>query len=309
MAALYWRLDFELPAAGNIEIYEIEMRATNGGADQCNGGTASASSAVGTRPASNAFDNNTTSTARWVSNNAATTSHWIRYQFATPVEVVEFALWPAAIGTIPAGTTVKLSYSNDGTNWTVAMVPKRMVSHWVTAGYHVFRTVGADTKSYWRINFSEAQSGVSVNVVEMELHSAIGGADLTNVDSVIAANNYIVTNDPYRGFDNSDSTHWVSSSLPAFLGQRFVADTDIVEYVLRAGAITYEPPRAWVLEYSGDGITWTVADTRSGEPDWPIIESRTYLVGGGGAAVAGNIKPPPWQRGSIRGNSYLGPRG
>jgi hypothetical protein len=93
-ASNIWRLSLPANAAtgsGSLEIAEIEMRATPGGADQCTGGTASASGAPSL--VANAFDNNN-STGWFISDTAAT---WIQYTFPAPVEVRQLALTSAAI--------------------------------------------------------------------------------------------------------------------------------------------------------------------------------------------------------------------
>lgn len=117
-AHTYWRLNV---TANNgditfLAIAEIEMRAILGGADQCSGGVASASSADATSPASNAFDNDTTT--RW-STVTSTLTGWIRYQFASPVDVVQYTIraHPTAPTRSPKNWT--LEWSDDGTTWVV----------------------------------------------------------------------------------------------------------------------------------------------------------------------------------------------
>lgn len=93
------------------------MRATPGGADQCSGGTASASSSYssGYLPA-NAFNN--TPSDEWASG--ITFPHWIRYQFAAPVEVQEVAIQAtdaAYSGSNEQPRSFTIEYSDDGTVW------------------------------------------------------------------------------------------------------------------------------------------------------------------------------------------------
>ena len=114
----YWRLFFWCdsdPAIG-----EVEFRATAGGADQCSGGTPTASSVKSaTYPASAAF-NNDGGTTLW----SADTNHksaWLAYTFASPVAVAEVAI--TARGDGFASTTperISIQYSDDGADWTTA---------------------------------------------------------------------------------------------------------------------------------------------------------------------------------------------
>lgn len=70
-----------------VSINEAELRATPGGADQCNGGTVSASSTYDiARDPTYAFDNNTGAGVNfWGSLSAA--PQWLRYDTPSPIDV------------------------------------------------------------------------------------------------------------------------------------------------------------------------------------------------------------------------------
>lgn len=96
------------------------MRSTPGGADQCNGGTASASTYDTTNYPSKAFDNAVGIENAWISTTPIG-NEWIAYQFPTPVSIVEFRYQPYNFGSIEyAPTSFGIEYSDDGTNWTRA---------------------------------------------------------------------------------------------------------------------------------------------------------------------------------------------
>lgn len=118
-AHLYWRLYFPTGSGAETTIAnEIEMRDVSGGADQCSGGTASASTVLGGNSASNAFDNNPSET-RWQSGTGFA-AEWIQYHFATPVAVSEFAYttYAVIIGTAGAGPdAIELQYSDNGVDF------------------------------------------------------------------------------------------------------------------------------------------------------------------------------------------------
>lgn len=120
-AHAYWEVYVTaVEAMGNSGIAELEMRATIGGADQCSGGTSSASSIFsGSFVAANGFDND--ANTLW-HNGGGVIPSWLRYQFAAPVEVAEVSMTSrndSANGDI---ATFRVRYSDDGTNWFTAWV-------------------------------------------------------------------------------------------------------------------------------------------------------------------------------------------
>lgn len=117
---LYWRLRFPHGNVGAVSdfliIREIEMRATVGGADQCTGGTAFASSDLGggSWVPANAFDN---SSAEWSTTSGQDVNSHIGYQFASPVVVEEFTVQVSTDANLVPRSLV-LEYSDNGTNYT-----------------------------------------------------------------------------------------------------------------------------------------------------------------------------------------------
>jgi hypothetical protein len=78
--------------------------------------------------------------------------------------------------------------------------------------------------------------------------------------------------------DANASTQWetLGTALPHWWRYRFSAPIDIIEYTIQAGSFSGENPKAWTLEHSGNGIDWTVADTRTGQTGWGATETRTF---------------------------------
>nr|WP_295378348.1 DUF2163 domain-containing protein [Pseudoxanthomonas sp.] len=133
----YWRVNVSAIQSGSrVRVYELEMRATKGGADQCAGGTASASTTNGVNVASRAFDNSTS--LFW---EATGTSGWIKYQFAAPVDVLELVVTALATG---GPKTFTLEWSDDDVAWTSAMSLSLPSDAWDATVLSVPFTVGAD---------------------------------------------------------------------------------------------------------------------------------------------------------------------
>ena len=120
MAHLYWRiLENTSTSQGALSAAEISMAATNGGANQCTGGTAFASSTYGGYPASNAFDGDPST---FWSSNGNSIGVYIGYQFASPVDVVELVILPRPdyLADGQGFRNFSLQYSDDGVTYTTA---------------------------------------------------------------------------------------------------------------------------------------------------------------------------------------------
>lgn len=127
--AEYWRVIVDRVqggAAQAVGIGEIEMRATIGGADQCSGGTASASTVFGTLVASNAFDNS--NTTRW--GSLTYLPAWVQYHFASAVGVGQL-----------------LVRSPDVSNYASAQMPREFRLQWSTNGTDFFNGFIAPTQT------------------------------------------------------------------------------------------------------------------------------------------------------------------
>lgn len=117
----YWRIHCARSSDGGstYSAGEVEMRATPGGADQCNGGTATAhSNFSGSFNAPKAFDNNPATL--WSANGAAGDG-WLKYDFGSPVEVAEVMIQArndASFGQTPRWGQIE--FSDDNAHWSVA---------------------------------------------------------------------------------------------------------------------------------------------------------------------------------------------
>lgn len=113
----YWRVYITASTAGAsmlVSAYEVEMRATVGGADQCSGGTASASHEDAN--AYKLFDNATT---YWV-NGSPSEDTWFQYDFGSgnDAAVAELSITPRYDSQAPEDFS--LQYSDNGTDFTDA---------------------------------------------------------------------------------------------------------------------------------------------------------------------------------------------
>ncbi len=100
---------------------DLQMRAVSGGADQCDGGTASASNTQSGYPVTNAFDAN--NATLWSSGTSGTTTEWVAYQFLAPVDVQEVSYMSNTLASNRGPTEMKLQYSDDP-SWTSPITVK-----------------------------------------------------------------------------------------------------------------------------------------------------------------------------------------
>lgn len=144
--AIFWEIyvtDIVGPSPYYVLIQEIEMRATYGGANQCSGGTAYATSSTAGYGPEKAFDGNKTVYAggAWATSNSnPTMPQVIGYQFPALTEVVEIEIWCANTPTGPQGSprVFYIRSSPDGIIWTTEKI---IVDNtpWVAGASKVFQ--------------------------------------------------------------------------------------------------------------------------------------------------------------------------
>lgn len=122
----YWRIYITANNGATLTaIQEVEMRASIGGADQCDGGSPSASSQFQTSfSPDKAFNNiHDGSNECWGTTAAGSVPSWLQYHFASAVVVTELAMWPegAATNLGRAPKDFKLQWSDDGSSWNDAL--------------------------------------------------------------------------------------------------------------------------------------------------------------------------------------------
>lgn len=87
-----------------------------------------------------------------------------------------------------------------------------------------------------------------------------------------------------NAFDNGYYATPVAITAPALIGVQLQTARIITKYRISSvpNVSTNTGPKNWTLEYSDNGSSWTVADTRTNEPSWTVVggETREYAVGG-----------------------------
>lgn len=138
-AHLYWRLNVSVNnGSSGLAVAELVLRTTPGGAQAATGGTAS--SPQSGAPA-NAFDGN--ASTNW---NPGFTAGQLQYQFASAVDIVEYAITARNDSTLYLGDCPRaftLESSDDGTTWAIADSVRNQ-GPWTLGESRTF-TTGANT--------------------------------------------------------------------------------------------------------------------------------------------------------------------
>lgn len=133
-------------------------------------------------------------------------------------------------------------------------------------------------------NATTTMNGVSSTTTVTVYGAAYGNGIYTVTDSCTGS--WLgPTNGSWAAFDNNPSTYHLSCGL--FTGPDFTGSTNLVIQLptaIRLSRYTlYEPanaetnPKAWIVEGSNDGVTYTLLDTRTGVT-WTFSETKSFAV-------------------------------
>lgn len=305
----HWRLYVEDNDGGaSIVVAELEMYESPLGENVCTGGTASASSAVGSGLASEAFnqsmDLSISDNVGWKVSSA--TDEWLAYDFGAGNEkdIVAIGIWSRGTGTPPKD--FRLEYSDNGSDWTV-LFSVAGSSGWGSKEFRRF--VHPDNEpsyaSYphgshddWRL-FGFPENDDSVAAAEIQMRASVGGADQCTGGTATASSEFSGSFGASKAFDDNPSSLWSTGTdrVAAWIRYQFVAAVDVVEVLIRARSSlpgqTYE---GFGLQWKDGAGAWTTAWYVDGEIGWTDGEERTFTdpeVYTVGIAGAGPITPAP----------------
>lgn len=156
----YWRINVTANdgSATAVEIAEIQMHSVLSGIDVCTGGTASASTAGG-GAASNAFDDN--AATKWGTTSTNVTG-WIAYQFAAPVDIVEYSIQAFTSNFTRAPRAWSFEYSDDGSTW-VAVETREAQTGWTTGQTRTFTVTTAANARLSQLPLEVLRTNTAVN--------------------------------------------------------------------------------------------------------------------------------------------------
>ena len=270
-----WRILFPTGNSRNaqntnlIQIREVEMRASIGGADLCSGGAASASTTFGGSDPENAFDNSIGSS--WSAAAAAYTD-WLQYTFASPVTVeeVEITHWDSS----RCPSSIEVQY-HDGVEW-VTYFDSNPADGPIPATDYTTPITVANDDSYvaptgytkWRLYINSLQSSSVADIKEFEMMLAGGAADqcfgVVAAASAIFSGSYPAVN----ACDNNTSSRWASGSgMPQWWSAEFQRARLIEKVTVEAQSTSQAPKNVDVQYYDDDLASWVT--------DWSFVGAAT----------------------------------
>ena len=284
----YWRINVtEAVHASWLDIREIEMHTSIGGADVTGSGTASASSESAGFEASKAFDNNSSTT--WFTSSAGTLPQWIKYDFGSgnDKDIVELQLTSWSYQ--EQWVSFQFQYSDDDTNWTTLFTvendePLDTGTSRTYSGNDTPTMNGAD--SFWRVRTTTVDGGTVFGVAELEFRLTNGGADQATGGKAFANRSFDTGFIPPKAVDNDASTKWASKTTTGWIGYRWSGAKDIIEIAVTArnDGFHNQAPKNFVIEY-WDGSAYQTAYTSGTETGWTSGETRVFTFGTAAASA------------------------
>lgn len=280
----YWRIFVSaVNGATQTEICEVELRLAAGGADQCSGGTPTASGAVIGFGATNGFDNSPA--ASWKTNG--TNNVWLKYDFGAGNEkdIAEVAIVAATEGPTAAPKNFVIAYSDDDSTFT-PLVTLTNVTGWTRGQMRLFNSSGEtayvvpDACRYWRLVVSATDGGGSARVAEIELREVHGSADQTGSGTALTGTAVLSGQVPANAFDNNESTAWASDNAPAWLAYDFGSGVAVTvgEIALTSSANTgSSAPKDFEIQRSENWIGWAATSIAwTGITGWSLGQKRYF---------------------------------
>lgn len=284
----YWRI---LITAVNgdptyLNIAEVELRESVGGADVTGSGTASASGTQGgSFVAASAFDNNAGS--GWAMQYSGVLPQWLAYDFGAgnAKDIQQVALTCFYHSQHPKAW--QLQHSDDGTTWTSVPWSVDNSINWTAGETRTFAAPAGAAHRYWRLKINQTQNGIATtSCAELVLRASAGGASLIGSGTPIASSIYADSLNAAKAFDGSNGTFWVSSfnaGMPQWIGYDFGANnakavTQVSVTARGDGFGAAEAVKIGSIDYSDDGIVWGPLLAIPTQSAWAEGETRTFGV-------------------------------
>lgn len=152
----------------------------------------------------------------------------------------------------------------------------------------IYTVPPAGSHQYWRLLYSALSGSDSFAAIsEFQLRTAAGGPSVAVGGVASSSSQYSAGFSASMAFDGSMSTSWSSVSgdtVGAWLAYKLTTAQTIVEISLgvqntsSGGVRPAQMPGAFSIQYSDDGITWSTAQTFTGQTGWAHGEVRTFSL-------------------------------
>lgn len=306
----YWRIFIPTFAAGgNIPVIDlIEFHDSGGSVIATTGGTATASSAQGGGPASNAFDGSVNGS--WWICNSGTPPGWIQYQFASPQAVSYVYVYQRQNFNSQLPIDVLLQSSDDGITYTTVY---SCYGNWNpgnsgTANQGMLcnssTQAPASPAIYYRWNITSTDGGSLSTVSGMDLFDVNNNPIATTTlsgqaDATDGGGNGGPSLPFFKGTSGAANVFWAdhttpTSGSPNWIQYRWASMVSIRSFKMQARGGFGQDPLNFSIQYSLDGSTFHILQSYVAA-SWstnPQTFSVPAVPGGMAPAVYGNNRGP-----------------
>lgn len=302
--ARYWRLVFEWGSTSNSEmgLWEIELRASSGGADETTTDTSKATSSSNRGAGTEAYratDNN--GGTEWRTNANQSIGSWWKWDFGAgnEKEIVEVYWTTRADNSLPP-EYVLIQRSSDNSLWTDVWDQYTSTS---ASPVTITLPTGSPTGgvNFWRLRAPAGGSDSTYcTVAKIQMRATSGGADVaedTTTGLGINSSRSAYTQMANQAFDTNSSSLWqsaASQNIGAWIGKNFfdhIAPADLEEVVVTAptGAEMSQTPFWGVIEKSTDaGVNWTPMWHWQSPSSWTTGQTQTFTRAAGIVLTGGH---------------------
>ena len=144
-------------------------------------------------------------------------------------------------------------------------------------------STGGTAHAYWRIKITASNSATYVNLTELELRGSIGGVDQATGGTSICGSSYFGGTGTEVWDGNTTSDRWGAETNgvslgTAWVGYHFATPVDVKQIAMTCSGFNTQAPTAFNLEWSDDGVTWTVLESFTTASVWTAYETRLFTV-------------------------------
>ncbi len=140
---------------------------------------------------------------------------------------------------------------------------------------------------YWRIHITANGGGGFHGIDELEFRATPGGVDQAIGGTATASSE--ASEEGEEGttvfpasdaFDDNTSSYWKTedSTVPAWIQYQFASAVDVAEVAITSG-INFgsdRAPNTFTIEYSDDGLAWTVSNSLSNITGWDLQVTKLF---------------------------------
>ena len=283
-----WRLRVLDTYGQNItSIVELEWRTTVGGTQAAVGGAVLENATLTSYAGSYAYDGVTqTSTEQfWVGNGVGAS---IGYQWENATYIAEYVVYARDASNFatqnPRSWVVEYSEDN-GLTW-VAVDYRYGQDGWQAGVGRVFTILPntvptAERHRYWRLNFDARNAYTGMRQIRMKDENGVDLSPGTMNIAVQSTGSITVTEGKITNLLSDGSNEYVYShnnSQNSLIFDYGSNPREVVSYdiVSRISYSNNDGPRAWYLEWSDDGATWTKVSRIGGQENYIDNTTRSY---------------------------------